>query len=144
MIKLKKNDNLTYLIIFICIIAGAVFIRFYNWPNAITQVNCDEIMTAVSYTHLDVYKRQPIELNGYKIVIANTKKKRSLAESKYNERCKECQTCLLYTSPSDVTFVCVASKSEPSVIQIISDDTSSYSVYPKDSVAAAFIAALTS
>ena len=48
MIKLKKNDNLKYLIIFICIIAGAVFIRFYNWPNAITQVNCDEIMTAVN------------------------------------------------------------------------------------------------
>lgn len=33
----------------------------------------------------------PIRLQGYKIVLANTNKKRSLADSKYNERCTECQ-----------------------------------------------------
>lgn len=32
------------------------------------------------------YKYTPLKLDGYKIVLGNTKKKRSLAESKYNER----------------------------------------------------------
>ena len=36
------------------------------------------------------YKLVPIALDGYKIVISNTNKKRSLATSKYNERCEEC------------------------------------------------------
>lgn len=35
------------------------------------------------------YKHVPIQLAGYKIVISNTKVKRSLASSKYNERRKE-------------------------------------------------------
>lgn len=35
------------------------------------------------------YKYAPLKLEGYKIVLANTKKKRSLAESKYNERRSE-------------------------------------------------------
>lgn len=37
------------------------------------------------------YKLVPLNLNGYKIVIANTNKKRSLADSKYNERRSECE-----------------------------------------------------
>lgn len=36
------------------------------------------------------YKYLPINLGAYKIVIGNTKKKRSLGESKYNERVLEC------------------------------------------------------
>lgn len=37
------------------------------------------------------YKLIPINLNGYKLVISNTNKKRSLADSKYNERRSECE-----------------------------------------------------
>lgn len=37
------------------------------------------------------YKWVPLNLEGYKIVIANTNKKRSLADSKYNERRSECE-----------------------------------------------------
>ncbi|GMQ57099.1 galactokinase [Vallitalea sediminicola] len=37
------------------------------------------------------YKYAPLKLEGYKIVIGNTKKRRGLADSKYNERRSECQ-----------------------------------------------------
>lgn len=37
------------------------------------------------------YKHVPLHLNGYKIVIANTNKKRGLADSKYNERRSQCE-----------------------------------------------------
>lgn len=37
------------------------------------------------------YKHVPLNLEGLKIVIANTNKKRSLAHSKYNERRSECE-----------------------------------------------------
>ncbi len=37
------------------------------------------------------YQLIPLNLNGYKIVIMNTNKKRSLADSKYNERREECE-----------------------------------------------------
>ncbi|HHW48091.1 MAG TPA: galactokinase, partial [Clostridiaceae bacterium] len=37
------------------------------------------------------YKHVPLKLEGYKIVISNTKKKRSLGAVKYNERRKECE-----------------------------------------------------
>lgn len=37
------------------------------------------------------YKYIPLELKGFKIVISNTKKKRSLAAVKYNERRSECE-----------------------------------------------------
>ncbi len=40
------------------------------------------------------YKLVPIALDGYKIVISNTNKKRSLATSKYNERRSECEAGL--------------------------------------------------
>lgn len=36
------------------------------------------------------YRYLPLKLDGYKIVLGNTKKKRSLGESKYNERVAEC------------------------------------------------------
>ncbi len=37
------------------------------------------------------YKLVPLKMDGHKIVIANTNKKRSLADSKYNERRSECE-----------------------------------------------------
>ncbi len=37
------------------------------------------------------YKHVPLNLKGYKIVIANTNKKRGLADSKYNERRSQCE-----------------------------------------------------
>lgn len=40
------------------------------------------------------FKYVPLDLDGYKIVIGNTNKKRSLADSKYNERCAECAEAL--------------------------------------------------
>lgn len=36
------------------------------------------------------YKRIPFILNSYKLIISNTNKQRGLADSKYNERVKEC------------------------------------------------------
>jgi galactokinase len=40
------------------------------------------------------YSYSTIAMDGYKIVIANTNKKRGLADSKYNERRSECETAL--------------------------------------------------
>lgn len=37
------------------------------------------------------YELVPVALDGYKLVISNTNKKRSLADSKYNERRSECE-----------------------------------------------------
>lgn len=54
------------------------------------------------------YKHTPLDMKGYSIVIANTNKKRSLADSKYNERCEECATGLkmLNKALPDVKFLC--------------------------------------
>lgn len=53
----------------------------------------------------------PLRLNGYKILISNTNKRRGLADSKYNERRSECEQALailntdgIYNSLSDVDF----------------------------------------
>lgn len=40
------------------------------------------------------YELVPVEMEGYSIVIMNTNKRRELADSKYNERVKECATAL--------------------------------------------------
>lgn len=40
------------------------------------------------------YQYVPLQLKGYKIVIGNTKKRRGLADSKYNERRAECEYAL--------------------------------------------------
>jgi galactokinase len=40
------------------------------------------------------YTYAPVKLDGAKIVIGNTNKKRGLGDSKYNERRKECETAL--------------------------------------------------
>jgi galactokinase len=44
------------------------------------------------------YKIVPLKLNGYKLVIANTNKRRDLADSKYNERRAECDKAVEYIS----------------------------------------------
>lgn len=53
----------------------------------------------------------PLHLNGYKIVISNTNKRRGLADSKYNERRSECEQALEilnqegnYNTLSDIDF----------------------------------------
>ena len=40
------------------------------------------------------YERVPLKLNGMKIVIANTNKRRGLADSKYNERRAQCESAV--------------------------------------------------
>lgn len=40
------------------------------------------------------YQYVPLQLQGAKLIIANTKKRRGLADSKYNERRSECETAL--------------------------------------------------
>lgn len=57
------------------------------------------------------YDEVPLSLNGYKIVISNTNKRRGLADSKYNERRSECEQALdilnsegQYNSLSDIDF----------------------------------------
>ena len=60
------------------------------------------------------YDLVPVNMDGYKLVISNTNKKRSLADSKYNERRSECEeaveglkkalpgiTCLADVSPEE-------------------------------------------
>jgi len=44
------------------------------------------------------YKLVPVPLSGYKVIIANTNKPRSLADSKYNERVAECQLAVEFLS----------------------------------------------
>ena len=41
------------------------------------------------------YRYSKINMDGYKIVIGNTNKKRGLADSKYNERRSECESALV-------------------------------------------------
>lgn len=70
--------------------------------NEYVGVNCgimDQFISAVGRKDNAIilncrdlsYKYVPIAIEGYKIVIANTNKKRSLGESKYNERRAECE-----------------------------------------------------
>lgn len=40
------------------------------------------------------YELVPLQMDGYKLVIANTNKKRGLADSKYNERRSECEAAV--------------------------------------------------
>ena len=44
------------------------------------------------------YKRVSILLDGFRLIIGNTNKKRGLADSKYNERVAECQLAMTYLS----------------------------------------------
>jgi len=50
--------------------------------------------------HTLEYKRVPLILKDFSMVIANTNKKRGLADSKYNERVAECQLAVSYLNRS--------------------------------------------
>jgi galactokinase len=57
------------------------------------------------------FEEVPLKLDGYKIVISNTNKRRGLADSKYNERRSECEKALEemntegeFSSLSDINF----------------------------------------
>jgi len=54
------------------------------------------------------FKHIPLDLKGYKIVITNTNKKRSLGESKYNERRAQCEKALsqLKNDYPNAQFLC--------------------------------------
>ncbi len=60
------------------------------------------------------YQYLPLKIEGYKIVIANTKKKRALGESKYNERVLECDEGLkiLQNYLSNKNNLCDITKAE--------------------------------
>ncbi|MCK5811711.1 MAG: galactokinase [Clostridiales bacterium] len=60
------------------------------------------------------YAHIPLEMDGIKIVISNTNKKRSLGESKYNERFSQCQTALsfLQADYSAAEYLCDLSYSQ--------------------------------
>ncbi|MBO7208554.1 MAG: galactokinase [Clostridia bacterium] len=63
--------------------------------NKIIFLNCKDLS----------YDLVPIKMDGYKIVVTNTNKKRSLADSKYNERRSQCEAGLeiLKTAMPDKT-----------------------------------------
>lgn len=44
------------------------------------------------------YKKVPLDLKEFRLIIANSKKARELADSKYNERVAECQLAVTYLS----------------------------------------------
>ena len=59
------------------------------------------------------YKYADIKLDGASIVIANTNKRRGLADSKYNERRAECETALKDLQKSlDINFLCEINEEE--------------------------------
>ncbi|MBN2273881.1 MAG: galactokinase [Bacteroidales bacterium] len=75
--------------------------------NLFVGVNCgimDQFASAMgkkdSALFLDCntleYKIVPLNLNGYKLLITNTNKRRGLADSKYNERRSECEQAVEY------------------------------------------------
>lgn len=53
------------------------------------------------------YRLVPLNIEGCKIVIANTKKKRSLADSKYNERRSECDSAVASLKKSMPSITCL-------------------------------------
>lgn len=59
------------------------------------------------------YDYVPLALRGYKLVIANTNKRRGLADSKYNERRSECEAAVAAIAPvRPLRFICELSLEE--------------------------------
>ena len=59
------------------------------------------------------YEDVPLHMEGYKLVIANTNKKRGLADSKYNERRSECEQAVAsISSRHPITFLCELTPTE--------------------------------
>ena len=72
------------------------------------------------------YKYAPVKLDGIKIVISNTNKKRELADSKYNERRKECENSLLEikkVKPEIETLADLTPEEFENVKDVIKDET---------------------
>ncbi len=71
------------------------------------------------------YNLIPLDINGYKLVIANTNKERGLADSKYNERVSECQKAVaLLSDGTPINYLAEMSVREFAEYQhLISDDT---------------------
>lgn len=72
------------------------------------------------------YQLVPLEMDGYKIVIANTNKKRSLADSKYNERRAQCEEGLKALKQAIPEATCLGDISMEQFIQnkhLIEDET---------------------
>ncbi len=78
--------------------------------NGFVGVNCgimDQFASAMGKNNAAIildcntleYKLVPLELKEYKLVIANTNKRRGLADSKYNERRAECEKAVEYIRP---------------------------------------------
>lgn len=78
--------------------------------NEFVGVNCgimDQFAVGMGETGHSIFlncltlenKMVPTLLDGFKLVIGNTNKKRGLADSKYNERVAECQLAVTYLSP---------------------------------------------
>ncbi len=64
------------------------------------EVDCGMLLDCASVKSESV----PLNLEGYSIVIGDTKKKRGLADSKYNERRAECETALEILKKSEPEF----------------------------------------
>lgn len=59
------------------------------------------------------YNYVPLDMKGYKLVIANTNKKRGLADSKYNERRSECDEAVAAISTvHNIEFLCQLTEEE--------------------------------
>ena len=59
------------------------------------------------------YDYVPLDMKGYKLVIANTNKKRGLADSKYNERRSECDAAVAaISSAHKIDFLCQLDEKE--------------------------------
>jgi len=59
------------------------------------------------------YRYVPLNMEGYKLVIANTNKKRGLADSKYNERRSECDKAVAAISAvHKINYLCELSEEE--------------------------------
>ncbi len=59
------------------------------------------------------YDIVPLEMDGYKLVIGNTNKQRGLADSKYNERCAECELAVeLISRKQKIEFLCELNNKE--------------------------------
>lgn len=71
------------------------------------------------------YQLVPLVLKGYKLVIANTNKRRGLADSKYNERRRECDQAVAEISRvKPIKYLCELTVEEFNQLQgAISDDS---------------------
>lgn len=69
------------------------------------------------------YDLVPLEMDGYKLVIANTNKQRGLADSKYNERRSECERGVAYLqAEKNISFLCELSQKQFDECKHLIDD----------------------